>query len=186
MPMADVCLFGPQSYFRRDNKHRKMSVDTISVGIYVLGVTPNLLITDHRANILPMLFYDICHHSTSVTVHAKLSYNIMCTDIHDEINQNLMEYQKELLISHQRYGNENIQWCQSFMRYHKYKTGRGNSITKTPVIDSNNPDSCNFNTPLCMDFYMGKMKNSCVNYWTFNHITEQKNPSSTTILSQVQ
>ena len=152
MPMADVFIFVPQSYFQRENKHGKISVDTISVGIYVLSVTPNLLITYHRANNLPVLFYGIYHHSTPVTVHTTLSYNIMCTDIHDEINQNLMEDHKEFLISHQRYGHENIQWCQYFMRYHKYKTGRGNIVTKIPVIDSNNPDACNCNTPLCMDF----------------------------------
>ena len=129
-----------------------MSVDTISVGIYVLNVTPNILITYHRENHIPVLFYDIFHHSTLFTVHATLSYNRMCTDIHDDINQNLVEDQKEFLVYHQRYGHENIQWCQSFMRYHKYKTGRGNIITTTPVDDSNNPDACKCNTPLCMDF----------------------------------
>ena len=70
-----------------------------SLGLHVCA---SLII---RPKNIPMLFDVIGQRSAPTTVHKKPSANRICPPFHDKINKNLKEYQKDLLIAHQQYGN---------------------------------------------------------------------------------
>ena len=147
VPTADVRLFNPQSYFRRYNKHGKMSVDANFVGLYGPRRTPSIRIPYHQANNMTMLFDVVGQRSAPITMHSTPYANRMCTSVHGEINPSLTASQEELLIFHQWYGHTNMQWFQYLMRNKKYKTEGGKIISEIPVIVSKNPAARSCKTP---------------------------------------
>ena len=169
-------IFVSQSYFHRENKHRKILSDENFVGIYGLNRTPHLFIPYYKANNLPLLFGVVVQRSTPITLRLTPSSDRMCTSVCGDINQNLTAAQKQFLVVHQRNGHANVKWCQYLIRYHKQKTEREYIITETTIIDSKNPSVRICKPPLCMTCNIGKMNNYGVNYWTFNTISYKKIP----------
>ena len=99
-----------------------MSVDANFVGIYGLNRCPCLLLPYYTENKMPMLFDVFGQSSALITVHSTQSDGRMYTSVHDEVNPNLIEVQKDFLIVYLQYVHLKIQCCQSFMRDKKYKT----------------------------------------------------------------
>ena len=139
--MADIQIFIPKSYFQRDKKHGKISLDENILRLYWINGTPLLCVPYHKANNMPILFDVVGQHSAPIMIHATLSSDIMYTAVHYEINQILASYPKEFLLVHQRYVNSNTQWCKSFMWDQRYETERVNIITETLLIAYKNPAS---------------------------------------------
>ena len=56
VPTSDIRIFSPQSYFQREKKNSKISVDENFVGFYGLIGTPHICVPYHKAKNLRMLF----------------------------------------------------------------------------------------------------------------------------------
>ena len=116
-----------------------MSVDAIFLGLNGLSGTQRLRIPYYQSNNLHMLFDIVGQRYLPIMLHTTPSTGKIFTAVHGEINQNLTVAQKGLLIFHQLYGHENMQWCQPLLRDQKYNIERGEIITETTIITSKNP-----------------------------------------------